>query len=138
MATTDTPDPRGTSGRGTDNKATRPKAGNPGTILGTQTLNGVPYARYRAEENTWVTSSLKEQGYDKQYGQNTAYGAYTGIVRTPDGIVLKNPDHVLKGQEYLVPLARPTPPPVAGVPANTRGADLLSNPEQDLRGTRNR
>jgi hypothetical protein len=56
---------------------------------------------------------LKEQGYDKVYGKNTAYGAYTGLVRTPGGAVMTKPDRVVKGQEYLVPLARPTPPPSA-------------------------
>jgi len=118
-----TPDPRGVSNRGTDDKATRPKVGNPGTLLGTETRGGVPYARYRAEENTWVSSSLKEQGYDKVFGRDTAYGAYTGIVRAPDGTMLRNPDNIRKGQEYLVPLARPAPAPVGGAPVNTRPPD---------------
>jgi hypothetical protein len=80
------------------------KQGNPGTFLGTKTVDGITYARYRAEKGTWVSASLKEQNYGLLFGKNAAYGAYTGIVRLPDGTPLVNPDRIVPGQEYLFPI----------------------------------
>jgi hypothetical protein len=95
---------RGTAERGTGSNATRPRTGNPGTFIRIETIDGVSYARYRAQENTWVSSSLKERGYDSQYGKGTAYGAYAGVVRAQDGTALRDPDHIQPGQEYLIPV----------------------------------
>ncbi len=80
------------------------KAGNPGTLLGTESRQGVSYVRYRAEEGTWVSASLAQQGYDKQYGKDVAYGAYVGLVLGPDGEPLSTPDKIRPGQEYLIPV----------------------------------
>jgi hypothetical protein len=91
--------PRGVVNRGTN------KQGNPGTFLGTKTVDGVTYARYRAEKGTWVSASLKERDYGLLYGKSTGYGAYAGIVRSPDGTPLANPDRIVPGQEYLFPVS---------------------------------
>ena len=80
------------------------KAGNPGTILGTETRHGVAYARYRAEKGTWVSASLAQQGYDKQYGKDVAYGAYSGLALGPNDKPLNAPDKIRVGQEYLIPV----------------------------------
>ena len=90
--------PRGVVSRGVNKK------GNPGTFLGTKTVDGVTYARYRAEKGTWVSASLEERNYGLLFGKKAAYGAYTGIVRSPDGAPLANPDRIKPGQEYLFPI----------------------------------
>ena len=72
--------------------------------MGTKQRNGIAYARYRAEKGTWVSSSLAQQGYDKRYGKDTAYGAYLGLVLDANGKPLRNPDIIQPGQEYLVPV----------------------------------
>jgi len=112
-------DTRGTAGRATVIR------GNPGTLVGTQDVRGEPYARYRATPGTWVSASLKEQGY----GPAAGYGAYAGLVRSPDGKPLPNPDRIAPGQEYLVPLRAPTvaPPPTANVIAGTDAARGVAN-----------
>lgn len=96
-------------GRSVENKtldrgdSTSPHAGNPGTFIRNETRDGVVYARYRADQGTWVSSSLKQLGYDGIYGPDTAFGAYRGVVRHPDGRTLTSPDRIKPGQEYLVP-----------------------------------
>lgn len=80
------------------------KPGNPGAILGNETRNGVVYTRYRAERGTWVSASLVQQGYDKRFGKDVAYGAYLGLVLAPDGKPLNTPDRIRPGQEYLIPV----------------------------------
>jgi RHS repeat-associated protein len=79
------------------------QAGNPGVIVGSEMMHGIPHVRYRAEEGTWVSTSLAQQGYDKYYGKEEAYGAYREVVWTPEGKPLKAPDRIVPGQEYLVP-----------------------------------
>lgn len=93
--------------RGVANREIRPEsgAGNPGTYLGTRSIGDTTYARYRAAPGTWISSSLKQMGYDGLYGKDTAYGAYRGIVRTPEGTPIANPDKIKPGQEYLIPVA---------------------------------
>lgn len=78
--------------------------GNPGTLVGTETRDGVVYARYRAKVGTWVSASLAQHGYDKKYGKEAGYGAYSGLVAAPDGRTLKTPDRIAPGQEYLIPI----------------------------------
>src|SRR5687768_1543892 len=78
--TTENDDPRATSARGTQQTH-----GNSGTFVGTETKNGLVYARYRAEEGTWVSSSLSQLGYARVYGKELAYGAYADIVIGTDG-----------------------------------------------------
>jgi hypothetical protein len=85
-----------------DHRGAGEKPGNPGTLVGTEQRNGIAYARYRAKEGTWVSSSLAQQGYDKRYGKDTAYGAYLGLVLDTNGNPLHNPDRIRPGQEYLV------------------------------------
>jgi hypothetical protein len=88
----------------THQKGTTAAEGNPGVFVRNQTINGVPYARIRAEKGTWVSASMKKLGYDRLYGKDTAFGAYTGIVLGPDGRSLSTPDRIRPGQEYLVPI----------------------------------
>jgi hypothetical protein len=95
---------RGTENRGTERRGTPTAAGNAGVFVRNETIDGVPYARYRAERDTWVSSSMKQLGYDRLYSEDTAYGARTGIVRAPDGRSLSAPDRIRPGQEYLIPI----------------------------------
>lgn len=91
---------------------TRARTNNPGDRVGTESRNGVLYARYRARPNTWVSASMKELGYDRVYGPDSAYGARTGMVLGADGKPLKDPDRIQPGQEYLIPIgaaAQPAP-----------------------------
>jgi hypothetical protein len=129
--------------RGVANREIRPKAGagNPGTYLGTRSVGDTTYARYRAAPGTWISSSLKQMGYDGLYGKDTAYGAYRGIVRTPKGTPIANPDKIKPGQEYLVPLApkdeatristaqTPKKSAVSGLPAPRTKPQKLSTSE---------
>ncbi|MEZ0447569.1 hypothetical protein [Cellulomonas sp. ICMP 17802] len=113
---TDTPDAspaeRGVVRPGTQNTGTA-NAGNPGVLVGTRDVGGQRYAQYKATEGTWVSASMQQQGWASVYGPDTAYGAHTGIVRSPDGTALAAPDRIRPGQEYLVPLARQAASPVA-------------------------
>jgi hypothetical protein len=102
-------DPRGVSNREIQGRGTGAVAGNPGTLLGTETVDGLSYARYRAEPGTWVSASLKQAGYDHVYGKDAGYGAYAGVPRATDGSPLTTPDRIRPGQEYLIP-ARPNSP----------------------------
>src|SRR2546430_2038807 len=89
--------------RMTDRRETGQRAtddGNPGTLVGIETRDGISYARYRARQGTWVSSSLAQQGYDKKYGKDVAYGAYAGVARAPSGQPLETPDRIKSGQEY--------------------------------------
>lgn len=95
--------PRGTGNRGTENLP-RNAVGNPGTLLGLETVKGTPMARFRAEPGTWVSASMKSLGYDRIYGGDEAYGAYRGIAKSPSGQPLSKPDRLTPGQEYLVPV----------------------------------
>jgi hypothetical protein len=97
----DTKDGRMADRRGTGQRAT--DDGNPGTLVGIETRDGISYARYRAKQGTWVSSSLAQQGYDKKYGKDVAYGAYAGVARAPSGQPLETPDRIKPGQEYLIP-----------------------------------
>lgn len=97
---------RGTANRGTKARAASPTAGNPGTFLRTERIDGVTYARYRAQQGTWVSESLRQLGYDRQYSKDLAFGAYAGVVRTPDGALLATPDRIRPGQEYLIPISK--------------------------------
>jgi hypothetical protein len=127
---------RSTERRATDN-------GNPGTLVGTETREGVRYARFRAKQGTWVSSSLAQVGYDKEYGRDSAYGAYLGVAKAPDGRPLENPDEIKPGQEYLIPVGTAgkleDPPPASkalpanGVPSNPsggRGTEPIRPPAQ--------
>ena len=127
---------RSTERRATDN-------GNPGTFVGTENREGVRYARFRAKQGTWVSSSLAQLGYDKEYGRNSAYGAYLGVAKAPDGRPLENPDKIKPGQEYLIPVGTAGkidgPPPASkelppnGVPPNPsgdRGTEPVRPPAQ--------
>lgn len=128
--------PRGVANRGTNDRGT-PTQGNAGTLVDTETIDGVTYARYRAEQGTWVSASLKQQGYDKRYDKSSAYGAYAGVVKTPEGKPLATPDRIRPGQEYLIPISRndrsdrfPPPPP----PTRIRDDDkaLTRSPQKTL------
>jgi hypothetical protein len=77
---------------------TRARTNNPGDRVGTESRNGVLYARYRARPNTWVSASMKELGYDRVYGPDSAYGARTGMVLGADGKPLKDPDRIQPGR----------------------------------------
>jgi hypothetical protein len=105
--------PRGTGNRGTENLPTN-AVGNPGTLLGMETVKGTPMARFRAEPGTWVSASMKSLGYDRIYGRDEAYGAYRGVAKSPSGQPLSKPDRLTPGQEYLIP--------VPGVAARTEPA----------------
>jgi hypothetical protein len=120
----------GTPARGVDAQSGTDD-GNPGTLVGIETRDGVRYARYRATQGTWVSSSLKQMGYDKTYGKDTAYGAYSGVARGVDGSQLSNPDKIKPGQEYLIPVgtarnSAPPPPPSRDLPANGIPPNLQS------------
>jgi hypothetical protein len=97
----------------TENPATNQKGtadlGNPGVFVQNQTINGVPYARFRAEKGTWVSASMKKLGYDRLYGKDTAFGANTGLVLGADGRKLNTPDRIRPGQEYLIPIPSERP-----------------------------
>jgi len=82
------------------------QAGNAGTLLGIESRGDVAYAKYRAEKGTWVSASLAQQGYDKRYGSDLAYGAYSGLVLDAAGNPLANPDRIRPGQEYMFPVGR--------------------------------
>jgi hypothetical protein len=115
---------RGTENRKLDRGVSTPgNAGNSGTFVRNETRDGVEYARYRADPGTWVSSSMKQLGYDRLYGSDTAFGAYRGLVRYPDGRALGSPDQIRPGQEYLIPLPperRSSPPAQAPPPAQPR------------------
>src|SRR5262245_66647440 len=83
--------PRGTGNRGTENLP-RNAVGNPGTLLGTETVDGTPMARFRAEPGTWVSASMKSLGYDRLYGRDDAYAAYLFVAKFPCRQPLSNPD----------------------------------------------
>jgi hypothetical protein len=113
--------PRGTEGnRGTENLPSN-AVGNPGTLLGMETVKGTPMARFRAEPGTWVSASMKSLGYDRIYGRDEAYGAYRGVAKSPSGQPLSKPDRLTPGQEYLIP--------VPGVAARTEPSQ--SDPKTD-------
>jgi hypothetical protein len=80
------------------------KPGNPGEVIGQESIQGTRYVRYRAAEGTWVSASLAQQGYDKRYGKEVSYGAKLGVVLGPDGIPLRSVDKIQPGQEYLIPI----------------------------------
>jgi len=90
--------------RGISHKGVPAKRGNPGKIVANESIQGIRYARYRAEEGTWVSASLAEQGYDKKYGKDVAYGAKAGVALGLDGKPLRNPDKIRPGDEYLIPI----------------------------------
>ena len=102
MAQTDG-NPRGTGNRATDSLPSG-SAGNPGTFLGVETVNGASMARFRAEPGTWVSASMKSLGYDRIYARDEAYGAYRGLAKSPSGQTLTQPDRLTPGQEYLIPV----------------------------------
>ena len=77
---------------------------NPGSLVGTESRDGIAYARYRAVPGTWVSASMAQLGYDKLYGRESAYGARTGLVLGADYRPLGNPDRIEPGQEYLIPI----------------------------------
>jgi hypothetical protein len=117
--------PRGTEGnRGTENLPSN-AVGNPGTLLGMETVKGTPMARFRAEPGTWVSASMKSLGYDRIYGRDEAYGAYRGVAKSPSGQPLSKPDRLTPGQEYLIP--------VPGVAARTEPA--RTDPKTDYAGS---
>lgn len=98
-------EPRSTSSRGVP-----AKAGNAGKLIGYESAGGIQYARYQAEQGTWVSASLAEQGYDKKYGKDVAYGAYLGLARGLDGRPLNAPDNIKPGEQYLIPVGRSASP----------------------------
>ena len=75
--------------------------GNPGLLVGLEEINGVTYARYSAVEGTWVSASLAQWDFYNDFGKETAYGAYLGLVVDPNGSPLTNPDLIIPGDEYL-------------------------------------
>jgi hypothetical protein len=101
---------RKTLDRATDNGAVPSAPGNPGTLVGLETIDGQTYARFRATRNTWVSSSLKQLGYDSVYGPDSAYGAYRGVARSTNGSALTHPDNIKPGDEYLIPLKHDATP----------------------------
>ena len=117
--------PRGTGNRGTENVPSN-AVGNPGTLLGMETVEGTPMARFRAEPGTWVSASMKSLGYDRIYGRDEAYGAYRGVATSPSGQPLSKPDRLTPGQEYLIP--------VPGVAARTEPA--RTDPKTDYARSR--
>lgn len=116
------------------------EAGNPGNQQGTNTVNGTVYQQYQARQGTWVSASLKQMGYDKKYGKDTAFGAYTGMVRNKDGTPLKTPDKIVPGQKYLVPVPVITldpvvitgklPPPPPPPPTEVSDSNLPANKDK--------
>ena len=74
-----------------------------------------------------MSASLQEQGYATRYGPSTGYGAYTGLVRSPDGAPLTNPDRIRPGQEYLVPVARTTAPAPGRPEASPRATERVAD-----------
>lgn len=90
--------------RATSRRGVPPKQGNAGKIVGYESKGGVKYARYQAEKGTWVSASLAQQGYDKRYGKDVAYGAKLGVALGVDGNPLPNPDKIRPGDEYLIPI----------------------------------
>src|SRR3954463_14454416 len=127
-------DSRMTDRRGTGQRST--DAGNPGTLVGVETRDGVSYARYRAKQGTWVSSSLAQQGYDKQYGKDVAYGAYAGVARAPSGQPLENPDRIKPGQEYLIPVGTAGKPKISPTASKDLPPDgVRPNPTDRERGT---
>ena len=63
---------------------------------------------------------MKALGYDRLYGRDTAFGAYQGLVRYPDGRTMSSPDRITPGQEYLIPLPAERPPVPATAPQPER------------------
>lgn len=131
---------RGVVNRGTNSKGVHSDAGNPGTYLRNEMIDGVVYARYRAESGTWISASLKEQSYDQRFGKDTAYGAYKGVVRMPDGTALETPDKIRPGQEYLVPvLSQDQASRIAANPSPSKSRAVPQQPiEQDTKDLLNR
>lgn len=127
--------PRGVANRGTNSKGVHSTAGNPGTYLRNETIDGVVHARYRAEAGTWISASLKQQGYDRRYGKDTAYGAYAGVVRMPDGSALEAPDRIQPGQEYLVPI--PTQEQASRISTDPSPSNSQAIPRQSTRQNTN-
>ena len=78
--------------------------GNPGTFLRIEVFNGKDYARFKAKDGTWVSASLLKLGYDRLYDSSTAYGAYKGFVLDSSYRVMRNPDMIRSGDEFLVPV----------------------------------
>jgi hypothetical protein len=87
-------------------KRAQPSAptGSPGRYLGLEHFGGQAYYHYRAERGTWVSATLEERGYAAVYAKETGFGAYKGVVRSPTGELLSNPDRIKPGQEYFVPV----------------------------------
>src|SRR5258706_7006227 len=120
---------RGAGRRATDN-------GNPGTFVGTEARQGVWYARYRAKQGTWVSSSLAQLGYDKEFGKDVAYGAYLGVARAPNGHSLETPDKIKPGQEYLIPIGTAGKLEIpASMSEDLPPNGLRSTPTESERGT---
>ncbi|MGK7396938.1 MAG: SpvB/TcaC N-terminal domain-containing protein [Candidatus Cyclobacteriaceae bacterium M3_2C_046] len=80
------------------------QAGNSGKEIGLVEHEGVSYKMYEAVPGTWVSSSLKEEGYDQLYEQMTGYGAYEGVALGPNFQPLPDPDNIKIGQQYLIPV----------------------------------
>jgi hypothetical protein len=124
-----------------------PDAGNAGELLGTREIGGQLYARYRATPGTWVSASMRQQGYGLLYRQDRGYGAYEGLIRAPDGSQLANVDRVRPGQEYLVPVRRApqrapapalAPAPEPARPVASSGTNAPFAVTEATRGTDNR
>src|SRR5262245_6661328 len=94
------------SERGIANRGAHSDEGNPGTRLGAESRDGAQYVRYRATVGTWISASLKQQGYDHEYGRLSGYGAYLGSVKDADGSAIKSPDLIEPGQVYLIPVRK--------------------------------
>lgn len=94
---------RAVTDRATTGRGVPVVPGNAGTYLGDVEVNGRPYARFRAEPGTWVSASMRMMGHDRSYPAGDGYGAYRGLVLSPDGRPLADPDRIRPGDQYLVP-----------------------------------
>lgn len=122
----------------TENPATHQRSiggrGNSGTFVRNETVNGMPYARFRAEKDTWVSASMEKLGYSRMYGKDTAFGAYTGMVLGPDGRSLSAPNRIRPGQEYLIPIPPERQESRAGRAPSSSSARIPISPERQARG----
>lgn len=98
---------------------------NAGELISRRRIDGLVYAEYRAKEDTWISASTLEQGWNEYFSKELGYGAYSGIVLDINGEQWQNTDLVKSGQRYLIPVVdqedfilEPVadPPPLIPVP----------------------
>ena len=72
--------------------------------VGLERIGGIVHAKFIAGDNAWISASAKSIGLDSKYSKAEGYGAYKGIALDENFSPLSNPDQILPGDVYFLPL----------------------------------